>query len=440
MHDPLSPYDLVTDEINQRRETGHDVAAAEDRFAQTDPEDSATLEDILSSLEHAPRTGSWRFEEPEGLAAILEALPPASPTGAPVGDELADRVLGGWLGRIAGCNLGKPVEQGEHWTTDRLREYLELADAWPLRDYIPVLDPLPAGFEFRENWPQTTRGRVDGSDRDDDIDYAILALHLLELHGTNLAARHVADAWLSLLPYLQVYTAERAAYLNLLHNVPIAKVATVRNPYREWIGALIRGDVFGWTNPGDPRAAMRLAHRDAELSHVANGVYGELWAAALVACAFTASTVEEAFEASLDHVPPQSRLAEALRDVRGMHRDGRSWEAAIAGVQARYGAYSWVHTINNAAIIAAGLLWGEGDYAATVGLTVAGGWDTDSNGATAGSVAGVVLGASALPSHFIEPLHDRTRSALFGFDHSRISDLARRTVALAGIGATSRVA
>src|SRR5690606_2504542 len=129
----------------------HDVAAAEDRFAQTDPEDSATLEDILSSLEHAPRTGSWRFEEPEGLAAILEALPPASPTGAPVGDELADRVLGGWLGRIAGCNLGKPVEQGEHWTTDRLREYLELADAWPLRDYIPVLDPLPAGFEFREN-------------------------------------------------------------------------------------------------------------------------------------------------------------------------------------------------------------------------------------------------------------------------------------------------
>jgi hypothetical protein len=34
------------------------------------------------------------------------------------------------------------------------------------------------------------------------------------------------------------------------------------------------------------------------------------------------------------------------------------------------GTAGWVHTINNSALVAAGLLWGEGDYAATVGLTV----------------------------------------------------------------------
>jgi ADP-ribosylglycohydrolase len=90
-----------------------------------------------------------------------------------------------------------------------------------------------------------------------------------------------------------------------------------------------------------------------------------------------------------------------------------------------------VHSINNACLIIAGLLWGEGDFAATVGLTVQGGWDTDSNGATAGSVAGTVLGAEALPRNFIEPLEDRTRSAVFGFDNSRISELARRTTAMA---------
>ena len=82
----------------------------------------------------------------------------------------------------------------------------------------------------------------------------------------------------------------------------------------------------------------------------------------------------------------------------------------------------------------AGLLWGEDDYATTVGLTVQGGWDTDSNGATAGSVCGTILGHAALPSNFIEPLHDRTRSALFGFDNSRISDLATRTLRLARNG------
>ncbi|GAA1996156.1 ADP-ribosylglycohydrolase family protein [Microbacterium ulmi] len=435
MHDPLSSYDLVHDELDQRRETGYAVEQHAAAFSALEPDDVEGLEALYLELVSAPRAAGWAYEEPEGLDAIVESLPLDTPVASPSGSELDDRVLGGWLGRIAGCNLGKPVEWGEHWTTSHLRDYLERADAWPLRDYIPVLEPMPAEFELRENWPETTRGRVDGSARDDDIDYAILGLHLLEQHGAGLLPDHVADAWLTLLPYLQVYTAERASYLNLLHNVPVAEVATTRNPYREWIGALIRGDAFGWTNPADPSRAISLAYQDAALSHVANGVYGELWSAALVSSAFGAATVREAFERSLLYVPPRSRLAEALHAVLALRDREVSWDDAIAEIQRSWGHYSWVHTINNAAIIAAGLLWGEDDYSAIVGLTVQGGWDTDSNGATAGSVAGVVLGARALPRHFVEPLHDRTRSALFGFDNSVISDLARRTVALTGVAA-----
>lgn len=437
MHEPMSAYDLVSDEIEQREQTGYAVSDAVAALAQADPADDETLEAIYAQLITAPRTGRWDYEEPDDLADILETMPAAASADLP-GELAYDKILGGWLGRIAGCNLGKPVEWGPHWTSDHIRSYLELAGAYPLRDYFPMLDPLPDGYDFRENWPETTRGNVDGSARDDDIDYPILGLHLLERHGSGISPEVVGEAWLTLFPYRQIFTAERAAYLNLLHGVPADRAATTRNPYREWIGALIRGDVFGWANPGRPRDAMRLAYQDAALSHTANGIYGELWSAALLAGAFTASTVIEAFEASLAHVPPRSRLAEALRDVQGMHRQGVTWDDALAGIQARYSHYSWVHTIPNAAIIAAGLLWGAGDFAATVGLTVMGGWDTDSNGATAGSVSGVVLGAAGLPRHFVAPLRDRTRSALFGFDNSRISDLAQRTTALARAGVSQK--
>jgi len=429
MHDPLSSYDLVHDELAQAAESGHPVAELQARFVETDRDDTAALEGLYAEVINTPRTGDWPYHEPDDLEAIVATLPddPAEPVDP---GTLADRVLGGWLGRIGGCNLGKPVESGDYWTSARLEDYLRRADAWPLRDYIPVLDPLPEGFVFQDNWPQTTRGRVDGSARDDDIDYAILGLHLLETHGRRLSPAKVADAWLTLLPYQQVYTAERAAYCNLVRGVPIDEVARTRNPYREWIGALIRGDAFGWTNPGDPRSAIMIAYQDAALSHVGNGIYGELWSAALVASAFTAGSARQAYDRSLRSVPPGSRLHETLTAVRDLYDAGSTWAQALTEIQRRWGHYSWVHTVNNAALIAAGVLWGDGDYAATVGLTVQGGWDTDSNGATAGSVAGVLNGAARLPAQFVEPLHDRTRSALFGFDNSIISELADRTLRL----------
>jgi hypothetical protein len=40
-------------------------------------------------------------------------------------------------------------------------------------------------------------------------------------------------------------------------------------------------------------------------------------------------------------------------------------------------------------------------------------------------------GSARLPSHLVDPLEDRTRSALFGFDHARISTLADRTTQIA---------
>jgi ADP-ribosylglycohydrolase len=435
VHDPLSVADLVHDELRQRIESGYDVSGIEADLVAMPTDNLDRLEALYLELIKTKQRSDWAYEEPELLDEIIDAMP-ARPLGAadllrPPPAELANRILGGWLGRIAGCNLGKPVENGDFWTPDRIRTYLEMAHAYPLRDYIPALDPVPDGFRLHRSWPETTLGRVRGSARDDDIDYSILGVWLLERYGLELSPSVIANAWLTFLPYLQVFTAERAVLVNVLHNVPIASVGETRNPYREWIGALIRADVCGWALPGQPGAAARLVYSDASLSHRRNGIYAAMWAAALVSLACVADTVREAVERSLEYVPVRSRLAEALSWVQDLYRTGCSWEAAVEEIRARFGHYSWVHSVNNACLITAGLLWGDRDFSATVGLTVQGAWDTDSNAATAGSVVGTVLGAAKLPHHFIEPLQDRTRSVIFGYDNSRISELARRTTALA---------
>jgi ADP-ribosylglycohydrolase len=256
-------------------------------------------------------------------------------------------------------------------------------------------------------------------------------LHILETYGFGFGSGDVAAEWLDHLPYSRTYTAERVAYRNLVQGLRPPATATRRNPYREWIGAQIRGDIWGYVSPGGPRQAATLAFRDASVSHTANGIYGAMWVAALVAACFVAPDVPSALVTSLQHVPPRSRLAETLGHVLDLRASGLDWPAAREVIEARYGHYGWVHTINNAAVVAAGLLWGDGDYARTVGLVVQAGWDTDSNGATAGSVYGALHGATALPPAWTEPLGDLVHSAIAGYDNSRISDLAERTLRLA---------
>ena len=421
---------LVEAELNQRRETGHDVSAIAAKLAAlgADASDDALL-GIRDELEALAPPAAWPYEEPSGLQEIIQTFPATE--AVPVDADLEDRILGAWRGRIAGNMLGKPVENGEVWTRERIRSFLELSDAYPISDYIPVPDSIPEGYLLRHHWPHTTRGRVSGSWRDDDVDYTILGLHLLETHGADLRPEDVAEGWLLRLPFHQVYTAERIAYRNLANGLDPSAAASHHNPYREWIGALIRADIFGYVHPGSPRRAAVAAYQDAVLSHRANGIYGEMWAAALVAGAFTATSPRSLLTDSIQYVPPGSRLAAALRQVLDLYDRSAGWEEAMTELDRTTGHYHWVHTVNNAAVIAAGILWGEGDFTRTIGLTVQGGLDTDSSGATAGSVAGILTGAAGIPPHWTDPLEDRVRSALFGFDGISISELAARTTRVA---------
>jgi ADP-ribosylglycohydrolase len=431
MYDPLSIGDVLSDELAQRRESGYDVSAVGEVVQEAlDAASPAEIERAQVALEATEMRGDWPYMEPTPLEEIRASLPPMPELPPLRLDETAllDRLLGAWLGRCAGCNLGKPVEG---WTRERIRRYLELADAYPIEDYLPVIDPFPDDLRLNWCWPETTRGNVSFMARDDDLDYTILGLHVLEEHGLGFGPMDVAAEWLDHLPFTQVYTAERAAYRNLVRGMIAPETASYRNPYREWIGAQIRADMWGYVSPGDPQRAAQLAYQDAALSHTQNGIYGEQWAAALIAVAFVVDDASRALELSLGFVPPRSRLAEAIGDVLRWHEEGLGWEEARDAIEDRYYAgYSFVHTVNNAALVSAALLWGDRDFTKTIGCAVQGGWDTDCTGATAGSIFGAMHGADALPSHWIEPLNDLVRSSIMGFDRSRLSDLATRTLRL----------
>jgi len=437
----IKPEELVLHELNQAEEEGKDVAAYRRRWEEASASMAdlsalrALADEIVDAVVALP--SPLDPQEPSNLPAIQSLRPSgsgASPTARQFSrDELLDRLTGAWLGRAAGCLLGKPVESSKI-QREGIRAILKATGRWPLDRYFTAVGLPPevaAAYPWnRQSSENSLEENIVCMPEDDDINYPMVNLYVLEQYGRGFTADNVGETWLTMLPVLTTFTAERVAYMNLLRLKEPPETATYRNPYREWIGAQIRGDIFGWINPGRPADAAAMAYRDAQLSHVKNGIYGEMFVAAMLAGAFVARDVREAVEIGLSEIPAGSRLAEAIRFALSLPDREATWEGAVDRIYERYGRYHWVHTINNAALVTAALIYGEGDYERTICSAVMGGWDTDCNGATVGSVLGVMLGARGLPAKWIAPLNNRVRTSLKGFDNITFDELAQRTLAL----------
>jgi ADP-ribosylglycohydrolase len=345
---------------------------------------------------------------------------------------LRERIRSAWQGRVSGCQLGKPVEllsmrEGH----DALTDYLGRAEALPLRDYVPLVPDTTVARHF----PQCCRGGFDRSEPDDDINYSVLALLLLEAHGSDLATEDVARAWLQYLPGGMVFTAERQALITLLERSTYGFTAGAEagfdlaecsnNEFNDWIGAQIRADLYGWVSPGRPERAADLARRDAELSHRFEGVYGAMAVAAIGAAIPAADDLFDAVEAGLRTIPDASDCADALRLGMRLARAGEG----PGEIQRRYSALSPVHTVNNLALVVWGLLAGADDFGVAIGDTVSAGWDTDCNGATVGALWG--LTGRPIPDRWTDPWKGRIAVSLAGVDELSLDDLVERTVAVA---------
>jgi ADP-ribosylglycohydrolase len=109
----------------------------------------------------------------------------------------------------------------------------------------------------------------------------------------------------------------------------------------------------------------------------------------------------------------------------------RSYAQARAAVDERFRGMHAVHTVNNACLTVWGLTIGGADVTRVIGETVAMGLDNDCTAATAGSIAGAVVGKRGIPSHWYKPFGDRAWSYLNDLPWFSISDLIERFAAQA---------
>ncbi len=456
-------YGLLIEELIQKRDEGAvvpaDLKAAIDALCpEADGWNSERIAPLYDRLQALPGDPALEREEPNDLAEI-RALRPDGPRRLawnPGEAELLDRLHGAWTGRCAGCVLGKPVEGMGMGAADgipngraNIKAYLTARGEWPLRDYFSGRD---VGDGKTLGKGQSIREHVAYAEPDDDIHYSLIGLKVVEEFGPGFTWSDIAYTWTRRIPFSDICTAETQAILNFWNRsirwpAP-GSVACVpawtrrhRNPYREWIGAQIRSDGWAFCAAGDPQLAAEFAWRDASWTHERNGIYGEMFCAAMQAAAFVEHDPLKLVAIGLSEIPARCRLAIAVNDLLAELPHLPDWETAMAWVERRCARISpwhrWnktrvtgmnpVHTINNALIVVLGLVYGRMDSLQGPAVAVMCGLDTDCNGASVGSIVGAATGRARFNAGFAKPLNDLVKPNLIGFQEVTMTALAQRT-------------
>ena len=344
--------------------------------------------------------------------------------------NLESQIHGAWMGRICGCMLGKTVEGIR---TNELLPFLKETGNYPMHRYILRSD-LNEEIQSKYKYPFASRcyaDTIDGMPVDDDTNYTVLYQEIVQKYGRDFTPFDVSRAWLHYQPKDAYCTAERVAFCNFVKGYEPPESAIYKNPYREWIGAQIRADYFGYINPGNPEFAAEMAWRDASISHTKNGIYGEMFVAAMLAVAAETKNIKDIILGGLAQIPNTSRLYEEIMFVVDRFENGVSQSDCFKSIHEKYdehSAHDWCHTISNAMIVAASLLYGGGEYGKSICMSVEVGFDTDCNGATVGSILGMANGIESIPEYWIRPINDTLYTSIFGIDTVKISDRVNLTL------------
>ena len=255
---------------------------------------------------------------------------------------------------------------------------------------------------------------------DDDLNYTLLALQILEQHGADFTSDDVATAWLLDLPARAGLHRGAGGLPQPAGRVPAAaRRRGSRNPFREWIGAQIRTDLYGWVNPGDaapgrrdgpggtPRSATPATASTARCSW--RRMARTRWWRTTSRTVLDVGTVGGAAAQPAgpgDRARRGSWRAAGRRPDRGVRAAARRSTPTCTGCTCS----------TTRPCMAYALAAGQRRLRPAICLTVMGGWDTDSYGATAGAVAGALAVPRPSRQRWSAPLRNRLMHVDPGLD------------------------
>lgn len=292
-------------------------------------------------------------------------------------DDLRDRIAGGWAGKMIGVSYGAPSE---------FRAQAKTYD-----------EPLA--------WKP---GHVTNSIRQDDIYVQLSFMMTMDAHGIDAPAEKFAESFAT--AGYPLWHANAQARKNFFDGImPPLSGSPEYNPHADDIDFQIEADYIGFMCPGMPATAVRIADKVGHIMNYGDGVYGGMFVAALYTHAFFETDIARIVDNALRSIPAKSEYAECVRDVVKLHKRFPSdWREAWRRLEARWGGVDICGALApfnidaklNGAYIVMGLLYGGGDFAKTMEISLRCGQDSDCNPSNAAAVIGVMKGLRGIPDEW----------------------------------------
>lgn len=223
----------------------------------------------------------------------------------------------------------------------------------------------------------------------DDLDLQVVNLESVLKHGLPVSRYALSDNW-------RYHIADTAPdeYGCSKSNHALKMYAPLSGIYRnkiyEGMGGAIRSELWACLAPANSSLAAKFAREDACCDHTAEGVYAEMFLAALESAAFSENNLLKIIDEGLSVIPDNSKLKRAFLDVIKAYNETRDVLAVRKLVLDKYYSRNWTDVTINLSFILLSLLSCENSFDKAICTAVSLGYDADCTGASVGSIFGIM--------------------------------------------------
>ena len=297
--------------------------------------------------------------------------------------KLQDKLKGGWAGQVIGCSYGGPTEFRWNGTM--------------IDDRVPIPWDENQILWWYENFPGLY----------DDVYMDLTFVETFEKYGLDAPDSLHALAFAH--AEYPLWHANQAARYNILNGImPPASGHWKNNPHADDIDFQIEADFAGLMSPGMANSAAEIGNRIGHIMNYGDGVYGGVYVAAMYSLAFVYDDIELIVTEALKTIPAESEFHQCIADVIQWHKKyPDDWKSTWFEAQKKWTSDRGcpdgvfvpfnIDAKINAAYIVIGLLYGQGDFGATVDISTRCGFDSDCNPASAAGILGAMIGYRQIP-------------------------------------------